>query len=285
MVEAFQIDALPLCRFLLPCDHEEVLIANAMRDDDAMQKKKRQKRVSKKPEIDTTGDIDDISKVEKFKVEHLNAYMEAGVAWPPVYDDDFLEISGCLVPRAQQILWLDHKYHGPTTELKHWVAKDLNMTLEWGRCLENVFPCIVSSATMWLRGPIVQLDGEIIHVDRMLCGAELLSLQGVSLHLQSLSSSDQLSHNEKSDLAGNAFSGNVVLAIFLSLITCSPLEVAFELFTGVATKDVQVASAVEVDDDDDACSGQEEDGESESSIEKSDVVAGMDGDDVGDLSM
>jgi site-specific DNA-cytosine methylase len=257
MLQSLQVDALPLCRFLLPADDEEVLTANTARCVEPQQKKK-QKRIIKPTETTVpSSSADDVDKVEKYKVEHLGAYTAAGVPWPPVYDFEFSAKSECLVPRQQQILWLDEKLNGPTSALKKWVVKDLNMTLEWGRCLENIFPCIVSTSTLWLRGPVVQDDGKIIRADRLLAGAELLSMQGVSLDLQSKSRSNQLCNKHKSDLAGNAFSGNIVLAVFLTLITCGPLEVAFELITSVP------ATTVHKEDSDGGLESEDEDGESE----------------------
>jgi len=228
----------------------------------------QQKRAKRKAKAKANANSDSLAassrplpkeeKVEEYKVTHLGVYTENNIPWPPEYDEHFENKTQSLAQRAKQLLWLDEKLH-PLHDLKQWVVRDLNMTMEWSRAQSSKVACIVSSSTLWLRGPVVHPNGTVVVHDRLLCGAELLSLQGVGLEFQSRSRSAQLSHAQKTDLAGNAFSGNVVIAVLIASFLHVPLDTAFGM---LASSSVDSNDTCIVRESSECCDG-EEYGESE----------------------
>ena len=160
----------------------------------------------------------------------------------------------------QEILFLEETLSGPAESLKTLRCRDLNMTMGWGKWCESSVPCVVSSATLWLRGP--HPGGTI---DRLLCGKELLQLQGFDAHRQE--ASHAFAHRDKVDLAGNAFCGPILFAVVSGLVACVNWQIAFRAKDHVACTAVALpepASIVPQESlDGESLCGEEEAGESE----------------------
>ena len=264
-IHSMNIPSLDLHEFLLPDSDPEVASANAALCQPAPAKKLKRKRVGALPE--DGGDLEAGGKgatanVMKFEVEHLEFYSQAKVAWPPALPEAFVAKASCLPRRMQEILFLEERLFGPAESLKTLRCRDLNMTMGWGKWRESGVPCVVSSAALWLRGP--RLGGTI---DRLLCGKELLQLQGFDAHRQE--SPHVFAHKDKVDLAGNAFCAPILLAVVSAVVACVDWQVAWRAKDhaarpAVASPEPQPASPAPQESlDGDSLYGEEEGGESE----------------------
>jgi hypothetical protein len=145
---------------------------------------------------------------DKYLVDSLQAYENAGLSWPPQYPDSFKDVVRHLSERKQQTVYdwdCIMKRHDIIAEED--LVVDANMSCEWQNVQKGICPCFVSSSSLWLltRG-------------RLLQPSEALHLHGFPMHIQQ-ECSPPLPCSEKVDLAGNAFSGQVLLAVFLALVT------------------------------------------------------------------
>ncbi len=84
-----------------------------------------------------------------------------------------------LVASSAGYVVLDECMVGQADSLKGFMCSDLNMTMSWEMWQDGVAPCIVSSSITWLRGTCL-----VRKVDRLLCGKELLNLQGFDARLE-----------------------------------------------------------------------------------------------------
>lgn len=233
------IDPLPLCDFLLDDQDDEVLQALSAKQAGASRSSRRAgaKNKSKKsnaqgqptigPENDGESEV-----AEKYQVEHLAAFREVGVSWPPKLSEDQSRMWQSLGTRQKEMLWLEEETCGPADALPTWTCRDLNMTLGWSRIRSGVTPCIVSSSVMWVRGPVsphTQVSPRV--VNRVLTGRELLSLQGFSLQAQARAQVDAplFSNKDRTDLAGNAFNGAVLVALLVATLSFAPLAAAIDI--------------------------------------------------------
>lgn len=165
--------------------------------------------------------------VAAYQVKHLAAYTEVGIAWPPQMDDpEFLASSSCLPDRAKEVLWYDVCARGPASSLNEIHVRDLHMSIDWGNARVGHTPTITCSSTMWCRGQYQGRDGRMIKIDRKLCGAELLALQG--LPAWRWRPFTTISDAHATDMAGNAFCFGHLLPIIVSLVACVPWKDAFE---------------------------------------------------------
>jgi hypothetical protein len=213
---------------------------------------------------------------EKYKVDHLSVFTQAGLAWPPVFSAEFEEKTASLLRREAEILYLDEHITGTKDVLTTWYAKDLQMTVEWGREVREQFSCIVSTSTFWLRGLVPPWRGQPARrIDRRISGAELLSLQGFSLEDQN--DDDGFTNQNKTDLAGNAFSGAVLLAVATSIFATVPISEALKisdtilaLKAGESFVETANEGKVEADHSDNSGDSGEEGSESGSAISESD---------------
>lgn len=95
---------------------------------------------------------------EQYAMEHLSAFTEVGLQWPPAFDSDpafVAKVSG-LPRRQQELVWFAEHTEGQAEVLKHWRAQDINMTIDWGRSRQAVVPCIASKSSVWIRGRVEQ---------------------------------------------------------------------------------------------------------------------------------
>jgi hypothetical protein len=165
--------------------------------------------------------VDD-DKVEEYKVQHLNVYTQAGLQWPPLFTKAFMDKTNCLSPHEQEVLFYDEAVNGGASTLDGLHVRDMHMSHDWGNIRVGFTPTIASSSNLWVRGTYVR-DGSRITVDRKLCGAELLWLQGFSPRLwRDRVSPGDFSQKELLDLAGNAFCIGHVVPILVGIIACVP---------------------------------------------------------------
>ena len=152
-------------------------------------------------------------KGEEFKVVHLEEYQHAKLTWPPVYkDDEQLALATEHLPeRQRECAWYHVKVaESQTVATEHII--DLNLNLEWSAaCNTNTeCPYIVSTSKLFAVGR-----------RRELCGNEALALQGL---WHSELKTDQFSNLQIIDLAGNAFNGFVLQALFVGIVSVFPWE-------------------------------------------------------------
>lgn len=265
-VRSMSITPEPLAAFLHEDpNHPDIQEANSVNDEDA--KKKVKKRPKSKSRAKKT-DADEAEPEQKpdppqsheYEVDHLSTYKQSGLKWPPTYTEQFIAKTAGLRERSKQILFHEEQTRGSTATLAGIECRDMNMTMAWGKTKIDRLPCVVSSSRMWARG--VLPAGET--VDRLLTGSELLHVQGFDLSAQSKEAPGQFSHNEKTDLAGNAFNKAALYAVLTAAMACAPLARAISL----GASEVGVAQAlVQLDDGQQSATDEvDEGGESESDV-------------------
>jgi site-specific DNA-cytosine methylase len=267
MVTSMTIPVTEMRHFLLDDDDPQVLSANMAKDIHNHRKKSSRpsKSKAKAKAMTPSGDAADTETVAKYEIEHLEAYYNAGLQWPPEFDPAFLIKTGCLTLRQQQMLWLVEQTQGQACTAKALMVRDLNMSATWQVDREDFTPCIVSSATLWIRGPRNILIPEEGFVDRCMAGLELLALQGLDFERFEIGEL-AFSHLELTDLAGNAFCAAVLYPIFTALIACAPLADAIRIAKAPladAIPSPEVAALADAAEEGSADDGAEENGESE----------------------
>ncbi len=286
VISAMKLMSLPITAFLAADDDPEVVAAQQARGHGAAKKKKKKAKARGKAGVAAAEDVVVAPTVEEelaenYEVDHLAMYKQHSVSWPPQFDANFLAKTERLVQRQKEILWLEEQVHGKADQLKTWFARDLNMSLGWGQTREELFPCIVSTSTMWIRGLLPAHQGQPSQiVDRLVAGSELLSLQGFPLSFQEEAFSQykgeiEFSDQQKTDLAGNAFNGAVLGPLLSALISAAPIEKALELmslpFKGDGDDGNREMESAHDDDSPMGFSEQEEAAESEAPVTPSPV--------------
>jgi site-specific DNA-cytosine methylase len=94
VVESLQADALPVTRFLSADDEGDWSIFPMRCSEQDQPDEGEKKGKKKKLESETKWDVD-----------HLQAYKDNDLEWPPVYDEVFAEATSYLSPRTQQLVW------------------------------------------------------------------------------------------------------------------------------------------------------------------------------------
>lgn len=157
--------------------------------------------------------------------------------------------------------------------------KDIMMSIAWGRLTENILPCLVGSSRIWCFGDLdgsvsqsasvgMETDpkegtGECLNIDdahvpgRELTGEEALSIQGFPLPLQSRAFLASLRPAQLMDLAGNAFSAFVCLAVLQVGLGFGPWP------------EMMVAQSATMEEDEDSDEEDDETGEEEDQVEAS----------------
>ena len=88
------------------------------------------------------------AKVPEYKVNHLAAFVESGLAWPPEFPADFKASVSHLPVREQEVLLFDRLTQGPPEAMDRLDVRDLHMTIEWG----NLSRQIVENPSRYSRG-------------------------------------------------------------------------------------------------------------------------------------
>ena len=189
-----QCDMLPVERFLLESDKPRG--AQLWEPDD-----------DKQPVEDSGG------KKPKFEVDHCHLFQQDSVQWPPVFTDTFIAKTRHLPHRKKEVLFYHEHMLGGVDTLQEETYLDLNYSIKWCRAREAVLPCIVSTSFPWRMKAGMELLGE-----------ELLCMQGFSYNIQQRAAvgGRPFSQSEKTDLAGNAFNGAVLLSVMTSAMAAYP---------------------------------------------------------------
>ena len=192
-----RIDALPLSRFLV-LDGAEALSewrseCQARHEDDVTEPVSKARKVQKRPN----------SQPREYEVDHLQAFQQAHMAWPPTFTDSFLERTVHLSQRMKEIVFYDQ---ATVNESDEEAIRDLNMSFNWGSWQLEHSPCVVSTSHMWLRKRGTSM-----------APSEALALQGFS-HCVQKTCEPPLSCAQTMDLAGNAFNGAVCLAATTAVV-------------------------------------------------------------------
>ena len=151
----------------------------------------------------------------KWEAVHREEFMALGLDWPiedlSAVDACLAQNVSCLCRRSQEIAFIVHlKYQKHEEETVY----DLNPTVAWDAHGIGQTPCIVCSATLWLR-----------QQQRLLHGSELLYLQG--LPPDQIKNLESLDHNKMVELAGNAFCAFHMMPVLLSLFALFPWPMEF----------------------------------------------------------
>ncbi len=225
-------------------------------------------------------------KVEKFEVQHFEAFREAGLPWPAVFSEAFIEKTWCLSERQQQLLHLDEQTRGFANTLDVLEVRDLNASFERQGVRIGSCPTITSCSTIWVRGRYLA-NGGWFTVDRKLCGSELLRLQGLPPDVWRpccMDPAQQVSQKDLVDLAGNAFCSGHLIPVFAGMVSCLPWAEAFRLST------MPMAMVPEADEEGAELEGEEEEeyeeeSEEEETAKEPDAVASDHSDVEGDFVM
>ena len=98
-----------------------------------------------------TDHVDNAKKSEKdmeYQVEHLQAYQEVGLPWPPTIDPEFFEQVFFTQRRMQECIWYHHKQLADDEDQGE-VLFDAHMSREWQTLRRQKRPCIAASSQIW----------------------------------------------------------------------------------------------------------------------------------------
>ena len=165
-----------------------------------------------------------------YEIDHMDAYIGAGLAYPPSMPADFLQEFAGYTRRLKELIYFLRMTQGPAWEMTDTlVFRDINMSLPYGKNEVNVCPCLVSTNIMYCRGSFRDAHNKSHTIDRVLTGQEILSLQGFDLDKQVASMSKvslrRFSFAEYADLGGNAFAAPCPMMVFHEMLTFLPPEV------------------------------------------------------------
>ena len=179
---------------------------------------------------------------ENLTVDHLQAYQEEGLSWPPNMPPAFAARCEHLPERQREVAFFQACRHrgqsgqDNTGETVH----DLNYNIDWKSGMLMLCPTIVCSSSLWLR---IRM--------RSVCGEEALRLQGFPRKLAALTSDMSMGMTQKMELAGNSFNGLVVAAVFVAMFKdvipvvarnrepAAPSEATAAELSGVEAEDVE----------------------------------------------
>eukprot|EP00974_Lingulodinium_polyedra_P038365 3676977-Lingulodinium_polyedra.AAC.1 len=93
-----------------------------------------------------------------FEEDHLDAYREKGLVWPPNYqlaDATFMKWTSLLPRRAREVAFF-YMYQPQDADNKKdesclFAVHDLTVNIKWKSKAMNISPCAVCSSNMWLR--------------------------------------------------------------------------------------------------------------------------------------
>ena len=95
-----------------------------------------------------------------FEVDHLQAFQEAGLEWPPTLHGGFLEKTKGVSDRAKQLVYYMEKVHGVPAAGEAEVTFDCNMTIGWATPTVGKTPCLASTSRIWCLRTGCELRGE-----------------------------------------------------------------------------------------------------------------------------
>ena len=204
-MRSMKIDKFPLSDFLDPSPDDSSRFVEFM---DGLAQNATHKPPPKKDKQDA-----------EYLVQHLEAYQQAGLSWPPNLAEMGPELNNNVLHlpvRMQQLVYyfiMDKSYSKEAGE-EHFC--DINYSMKWYNTTTNELPCIVCSSKIfsWKR-------------KRELWGGELLAVQGIDHSEQRISggkSEKDFSSKDLTTLAGNAFSAFAVSPALICAIASSNFE-------------------------------------------------------------
>lgn len=172
-------------------------------------------------------------KMQVYEADHLGAYAHESLAWPPELLVALEEKATTLSTREKELLYLEECVSGSARAITTLMARDLNLSIKWGRWCANYVSCITCSSQFWVRGTTKQGHGHI--VDRPLLGTEALALQGFTRDVQT-EFVRSLDMKLQVRLAGNAFTAETFARTLLAAVMELRLD---EATTRIAAHDGQ----------------------------------------------
>ena len=184
--------------------------------------------------VDVQDSDEDNDKIAKYEVDHLQAFHNAGLTWPPNLSCDFeAKTQSLRSSREKELVHLDEHLSGSHEILTCLKIRDVNLSYGWGSEETNACPTILESSVMHVRGwksASKDVEAPSEHICRVLSGEELLSIQGFGPQWQLRYPEWHFwSHQDKVKLAGNAFDGHVLVPFFTAMFACAPIGEAIRL--------------------------------------------------------
>ena len=87
-----------------------------------------------------------ISKTPEFQVEHIDAYTQHGIDYPPTYPQGFAIAFHAFPQRIKELIWFKRQTQGELQDIvETLVLRDMNMSLGFGSDSLNICPCTTDS--------------------------------------------------------------------------------------------------------------------------------------------
>jgi site-specific DNA-cytosine methylase len=257
LIREMKIETIPIEDFLLDADDDRLGAWERHRNASSAAKSEKSKTKAASAKSD---------KLEKTtEVDHIQAFEEADLPWPPKWDGQFQEKVQHLCPRMAQVVYFFEQMALNTlkTEGKSPVnfklqVGDVNMSMKWCRFLEDTIPCLVGSSHMWLLQALEHNGCDYKRLGgRDMIGEEALNLQCFPQQALNQEFMSKLSPRDAMDLAGNAFCGAKCAAVITAAFCFCPWETSLQVQSRLMAN--PAAPMVQTGTD----SSDEEDGESE----------------------
>lgn len=134
-----------------------------------------------KPMMDNKKSKSSAVAAPEWETDHLTAFQERGLPWPPNFSNEFTDKTSHLCRRKAEIVW----YYENTESSEELVDAlcDINFSIAWSKLTHGRTACLVGSSHVWCFGRSFDSDfGTVDGID--LAGEEALALQGFSLQAQ-----------------------------------------------------------------------------------------------------
>ncbi len=195
VVHTAKTEPLPVARFLLDSTDSRVQRA-------------REERVDTKR---GRGGVEKPANEMIYSAEHLGKFQMHSLAWPPDFDEEFLEVVSGHPDRVKELVFFLEQTNQPLVKQGVELFADVNLSIGWCRLLPNIVPCLVSTTQLWS-----------VSRRRIVCGEETLALQGFCHSAQR--NTKKWRSRQLVDLAGNAFNGAVLVAVLTAALSSFPWQ-------------------------------------------------------------
>ena len=199
-LKVLEEDMLPLQSFILLDDDQFVLSLGRRKEAVAVVREARE-QLQNVPNIHE-------APIAQSDVCHQRLYTLAGLEYTPNYSThpEFYERIQHLPGRQKEVAWYLEFVAAPTLGGMECIA-DISLNLAWliANVKVGVCTCVVSTCLPWA-----------IIRKRLLCGAELLQLQGIPICRQKVSC--DFSDSQLTDFVGNTFNAFVLLPVMTAVL-------------------------------------------------------------------
>ena len=129
--------------------------------------------------------------VALWEADHLTAFQEAHLPWPPIFTEKFTDKTRYLCRRKAEIVW--YYENSRDKEVLADAFCDINYSIAWSKLTISRTACLVGSSHVWCFGRSVDCDfmGEQQGLD--LAGEEAMALQGFSVQSQNKTTTGEIS--------------------------------------------------------------------------------------------